>query len=205
LSAVEVEAGFLLLVELLGQFQNIALPSGVVHLKWIMNPTASELRALLLSKSTRFVFADFEASGGVWAMGDGTRRCYTNSAAYVCCDTPEAASFDLDSVRGQLEHVRLMRIFHCNSLYDPYIRWAEPVDDGTLASALLATGAIFVEGSVTAEPITDFVCTMLGMLLRRADLRAILTAKGLERGGDSSSLIAEANMFVSKRGFQSIG
>ncbi len=103
-----------------------------------------------------------------------------------------------------LEHVRLMRVFHCNSLYDPYKLDSEPVDSGTSAAALLATNAFFVEGSVTAEPVIDFICTMLILLLGRSDLRAILFAQSLKGECDVSNLVARANTLLNKRGFPPI-
>ncbi len=201
--ATTVNTGFDLLVELLGYFRDIRVRDRRLSLKWTMNPSPDQLYSILTSEYTRFVFADFEASGGIWTVGDGAHRCHTD------CDhtSPSAlseSSFDLARVRGRLEHVRLMRVFHCNSLYDPYKLGSEPADSGTIAAALLATDAFFVEGSVTSEPVIDFICTILILLLGRSDLRAILFAQSLKGECDVSSLVARANTLLNKRGFPPI-
>lgn len=204
-SAVEsasVNKGFDLLLELLGYFQRVALRKERLSLKWTMNPSLDQLYSIMFSPETQFLFADFEAAGGFWTLGDGVHRCHTP------CDHLQPSKgqtrVDLECLRGRLEHIGLMRVFHCNSLYDPYKLRAEPADDGTIAAALLATKAYFVEGSVTAEPVMDFIATMLNVLLRREDLRAILFAKSLAGECDVSRLIERANALLCKRGFATI-
>ncbi len=201
--APTVNIGFNLLVELLGHFRDICVRDRRLSLKWTLNPSPDQLYSILTSEYTRFVFADFEASGGIWTVGDGAHRCHTD-CDHVLPSAQSECSFDLSRVRGMLEHVRLMRVFHCNSLYDPYKLDSEPVDSGTSAAALLATNAFFVEGSVTAEPVIDFICTMLILLLGRSDLRAILFAQSLKGECDVSNLVARANTLLNKRGFPPI-
>jgi hypothetical protein len=196
-SAEPLDEGFGLLVDILRQLNNIRFQHAVLDLKWALNPSASQLRDILLSPSTKFVFADFEAAGECWTLGNGPRIPATS--AVVGDET-----FNVGELHGRLQHIRLLRVFHCNSLYDPG-RWnAQPIDEATLASRLLATGAFFVEGSVTAEPVTDFVCSTLLSLLGRSDLRAILMGKSLIEECDLSSLIARANKLLSAQRFQTI-
>jgi hypothetical protein len=197
--SASIEAGFDMLIQLLSQFQDIPVLNQRLSLKWTMNPLPDQLFSTLTSSDTRFLFADFEAAGGIWTIGDGPHRCY------AACDHVQRPASDLGfglcRVQGKLGHIRLMRVFHCNSLYDPYRVGSEPAADETIAAALLATNAFFVEGSVTAEPVIDFICTMLNLLLGRSDLRAILFAKSLKGECDVSGLIARANELLCKRGF----
>lgn len=197
-----IENGFDLLMQLLGQLQSITLDNHLFSLRWTMNPTRDQLNSIILSESTKFLFADFEAAGGFWSLGDGQHRCHTTCNHHL--SGSDLGEFDLHSLRGRLAHIRLMRVFHCNSLYDPYRPNRQPADDGTIAAALLATNAFFVECSPTAEPIIDFICVMLGLLLGRADLRTILFAKSLSNGYDFSNLVSRANGLLQRRGFTKI-
>jgi hypothetical protein len=198
-----VSAGFDLLVELLTCFKDIRIRDQQFNLKWTLNPSIDQLYSILTSKATRFFFADFEADGGIWTVGDGVHRCPT-SCKHELASVSGRDCFDLARMRGTLEHIRLLRVFHCNSIYDPYKHGSQPSDPGTIAASLLATQAFFVEGSVTAEPVIDFICTILTLLLGRADLRAILFAQSLKGECDISSLIARANTLLNRRGFSSI-
>jgi hypothetical protein len=197
--AAETDNAFRLLVELLESLQDLPLPDGIAGLQWTMNPSSDQLQSILLSETTRFVVADFEAAGGVWSLGDREHRC-----AGECEHKPNGATFDLTSLRGKLRHVRLMRVFHCNSLFDAYRASSQPADDSTIAAALLATDAGFVEGSLTAEPVIDFVCEALTLLLSRADVRAMLTALTAIGICDFLSLKTRANALLQQRGFTAV-
>jgi hypothetical protein len=193
------KAALALLIEVFDNLQNLRFPSGTLSLNWTMNPSATQLRTILLSPRTRFLFGDFEAAGGVWSLGDGEHRCSAACGHSVKRDL--ASVFDLSGLRGRLSHIRLMRVFHCNSLFDPYRAGVEPADDATLAAALLATGAYFVEGSLTEESVVDCLCTILTLVLGRADVQAIMFAKSLAGECDVSSLTARANEILAKREF----
>ena len=201
-SAPRDEAAMAVLIEVLETLQELAFPPITHGLRWTLNPPADELRRILLSKETRFLFADFEAAGGVWSLGDGEHRCAT------ACEHPRnerSPLFDLESLRGRLSHVRLMRVFHCNSLFDPYAARTQPADPSSLGAALLATDAFFVEGSFTEEPVIDFYCSLLASILGRADVQTMLFAKSLAGTCDIASLTAKANTLLSERGFPTMG
>lgn len=190
-----------LLAEVLEAFSNVRFSDCSRGLKWTRNPSVETLYGILRSGETRFFFADFEAASSTWEVGDEWEAATRPEG-----EIEHAANrrVDLSSLQGQLGHVRLMRVFHCNSLYDPYRPWVDPVGAGTIAQLLTDTGAWFVDASVTAEPVVDFVATVLDFLMRRADLRAILMGKELDGQLDSKRLLARVNSVLAFRGFAEI-
>ena len=98
----------------------------------------------------------------------------------------------------------LMRIYHCNSIYDPYRPARQPAGESTLAGQLLASGAAFVEGSMSAEPALAFVCELLNLLLGRSDLRSILWSRSIAGLCDLADLLKRGNALLAARGYPTL-
>lgn len=190
-----------LFFELAGCLQDLDIRGSSMSLHWTLNPDIEELTRLLLDSQTRYVFADFEAEDGTWHTGEGEHRCHK-----LCAHPPNAAGapVDLSHFRGCLGHIQALKVFHCNSLYDPYNQGLNPADEGTIAAALLSTGAYFVDASATTESPVDYVCSLLKTLLDRADIRTILWAHALAGRCNDAQLISRANVCLKERGFDAI-
>jgi hypothetical protein len=192
------------LLDVMKAFRDIQISSRQYGLRWTLNPDESQLEAILLSPETRFVFANFESDGGTWELGDGRHDCW-NSGIQGCPhqSLKPQGKFSLDHLGGKLEHIRLLRIFHCNSIANPFSS-TQPATEGTLARQLLLTGAWFVEGSVTKERYVDHLCTLLALLLGRKDLLAILRMKTRTGKCDLSSMTNQANAMLRRHGYESL-
>jgi hypothetical protein len=201
-SAATARLGVDLLIEILEQFGSVRFGEELIALKWTINPAPETLMEILLSSETRFLFADFEAAGNDWQTGDGPHRCWN------ACLHPVRYIGDrrigIESLRGRLDHVRLLRVFHCNSIYDPSRPGMEPVDHTTIAGRLLASKAFLVEGSFTPETVPDFVFGMIRLLLQRSDLRTILRARSRIGLSDDAALFGRANALFAMCGYQEI-
>jgi hypothetical protein len=190
-------ASFTLIEEVLRQFTDISFGQDTVTLQWTFNPPPDLLAEILTSHATRFVFADFEAKGNVWRLGDGPHKCYQ-----ACGHTSQAATdftFDLSPFQDKLAHISLMRTYHCNSVYDPFRSRLSPAGSDTLAGKLLAAGITFVEGSLTEEPTLDYICELLNLLLGRSDLKSILWGRSLAGLCDLDGLLTRANALLAMR------
>jgi len=190
-----------LFFELAACLQDLDVRGSSMSLHWTLNPDIDELTRLLLDSQTRYVFADFEAEDGTWHTGEGDHRCHQPCAHRA---KVAGAPIDLSHLRGRLGHIQALKVFHCNSLYDPYNPGMNPADEGTIAAALLSTGAYFVDASATTESPVDYVCSMLKTLLDRADIRAILWAQALAGRCNDAQLISRANVCLKERGFDAI-
>jgi hypothetical protein len=142
-----------ILVEILSYLRDIDFGNG--SLRWLVNPTVEQLRALITDRSVRWLFADFESSKGYWETGDG------ESLSWDRPDGPwpkhESQPVVLDS-SWELSHLELMRVFHCNSVFDPFCADStDPADAGSIVRKLLDAGARTVEGGMTEETFLDFV------------------------------------------------
>jgi hypothetical protein len=194
--------GFELALEILRQFHSISLNGETMSLRWTLNPPPDVLADILLSPLTRFLFADFEAAGNVWHIGDGPHKCWqpcTHPTRYT-----GEPRFQLVQFCDRLQHVVLMRIYHCNSIYDPHLRTVDPAGERTLAGRLLATGATFIEGSLSAETAPDFICELLRLLLGRSDLQGILWAKSIAGSFDLADFLKRANTLLGRRGYTAL-
>jgi len=197
-----IESARCFVLELLELFRDVEIQGTIMTLRWTLNPRPDLLGEILLSPRTRFLFADFEAGTGIWQTGDGPHRCCVDCNHELSGRAP--AAFDLKQFKDRLCHIRLLRIFHCNSIYSPS-RWKEqPASKNTLARQLLDTGAYFVEGSVSEEPVSYFYCNLLQFLLTRSDLRTILWAKGISGQLNNDELLARANSLMSQKGWPHI-
>lgn len=189
-------------IEIMKALSDVRFSTGSRTLRWSLNPGADELREILLSSDTRFVFANFEADEGIWELGDGPHDCW-RSLTETCGQRGEPQprrEFPLGDLTGKLGHISLLRVFHCNSIYDPY-KASCPADNGTLARNLLLTEAWFVEGSLTKERYMDHLCVLLHLLLGRSDFQAILKANSRIGKADFSGWLDRANEILRVRNY----
>ena len=200
--AEALNRGTELVLEILTQFTSLDFGEHTAGLRWTLNPPVGVLAEILRSSETRFLFADFEAAGNVWHAGDGPHLC--PRPCQHAASHPGGSTFDLRPFRDSLSHIVLMRIYHCNSVYDPYRPAIEPAGERTLAGQLLATGAAFVEGSLSAEPVLDFVFELLNLLLGRSDLRTILWGRSIAGFCDLADFLKRANALLVARGYPSL-
>jgi len=105
------------IVEILRLLHDIRLGDQRLTLRWHLNPSAAEVRSLLLDTNTTYFFADFEASSGRWESGEGKCLAWNRTAQGLAIREP----IDVDPDNDDLSHIRLMRVFHCNSIFDPWI------------------------------------------------------------------------------------
>lgn len=191
-----------LVLELLKLFRKVNYPPRTLSLRWFLNPSIEELRRTLLDTQTRFLYADFEASAGEWELGDSWR-----SPVQIQPDgkRPTAVIFDFAGLEGRLSHIRLMRVFHCNSVFDPGDHsGAQPADHTSIVGRLLSCGVQFVEGGMTVETYADFLCTLIELFFRRSDFRLILQMSDLEGQCDLAALVARANIVLTARFRESV-
>lgn len=190
-NARQLQAALDLVVRLLGYLQRVSLlEGGEVSLRWSQNPSPQEVLDTLLDGTTRFVFANFEARGGVWTTGDSTAGAAAPGVV------------DVGSLKGRLAHVLLLRVFHCHSLFSPFRGEEDPVSARTLGHALLESGALFVEGSITEEPQMGYYCTLLHTLLGRNDIRMLLYLQAMQGGLDYGETMEEANRILVDNGYE---
>jgi hypothetical protein len=200
--AIEIARGVELVLDILKQFASIRFGDETATLRWTLNPPPDALAAILRSPETHFLFADFEAADGTWHIGDGPHYC-----CQPCHHPPRhqgESTFGLGPFRDGLAHIRLVRIYHCNSIYNPFRPALPPAAENTLAGQLLATGALFVEGSGSAETALDFICELLNLFLGRSDLKTILWARSVAGLCDLDTLLQRANALLAARGFAAL-
>jgi len=192
-----------LLLEILSCFNKIEFQGRIISLKWYCNPTAQQVKELLLDPDTVYFFADFEASGGSWVVGDGGYSSWESdpssaSVAQVHSIQNSACVF-WAGCQGRLRHIRLMRVFHCNSIFNAFKAASneqEPADKDSIAGTLLNLGAQRVEGGMNEESYYDYLCALLYLLCEAEHLRFILKVKCMERGIDFNGLWGRANDFL---------
>lgn len=163
-----------------------------LNLRWFCNPSAQTVRELLLASTTHYVFANFEASTGKWQTSDGPATSWDRPdepcPGFIEWLDPNTEHFDL-------RHVRLLRVFHCNSVFDPF-SCNEPSGDGTIVKALLEAGAWRVEGGMTKETYLDFLSCLASMLAGGEALLLLLQLKALENGVDWERICADLERWV---------
>ena len=172
-------------------------------LRFVIDPGAQEIMELLLDQTTRFVFADFHTVSGKWQLGD-----YRKNGV-----RPEISLgvVDFSPLQGKLQHVQLLRIFHCNSVFafdessnDAPGEGAQPAAPDTIVRQLLESGAQIVEGGITTESFFEFFYSVI-QLLFNTGLYSVLESSSLSDPSFSlSGAIARCNELLSKRGFDPI-
>jgi hypothetical protein len=140
---------------ILRQLQNVPFEDGCHSLRWLKNPSSNEVMQVLLSPNTRVVIAAFESGTGKWELGQ--------SSPFLA-----RQYFDLALLKGNLQHVQLMRVFHCYSIYDPFTAATTgtlPADHTSIARQLLAAQAQFVEGAIMEETYLEFLAFLIQFLI----------------------------------------
>lgn len=190
-----------LVIEILSIFENLDFQTHSVSLRWYLNPSASELNQLLLDDVTFYFFGDFEASNGLWQVGEGqTLGWHGANKSQPSRNSTESGSqyFWPEYGNNILSHIRLMRVYHCNSIFDPFQAFLErdPADHHTIVRRFLDAGVQRVEGGMTAESYFDYLCSLIDMLCRPEQFKLILKLKCLERDFDYRVLNERINNFL---------
>lgn len=149
-----------------------------LSIRWRKNPPPDEVARLFRDETIQYFFADFHVERGRWQIpsSDGSTK-----------------DFDLSQFkRGDLAHIRLMRVFHCNSVFDPYeLREI----DSSIVKRLLDLGASRVEGSTQREEYTDFLKSVLKTLAGADGLKPIVLGKSFEREINVENLGSQLERF----------
>ena len=149
-----------------------------LSIRWRKNPPPDEVARLFRDETIQYLFADFHVEGGRWRIpsSDGS-----------------ASDFDLSQFkRGDLAHIRLLRVFHCNSVFDPY----EPREiNSSIVQRLLDLGASRVEGSTQREEYTDFLKSVLKTVAGADGLKPIVLGKSFEREINLQNLGSQLERF----------
>lgn len=160
----------------------------ILSLRYLSNPSLLQLIDLLEDSSIKYIFADFHVDQGSWVLGS-------------LCDSPESFNVPMNLLYNKdLSHIRLMRLFHCRSVFDPYL----PKDTPSIVERLLAAGAMRVEGSMLQEHFIHYLCSLIHMFLHPQGLQTILMIKSLEIGVDFSILINRANKYLRSHGWDGV-
>jgi len=187
----------------LGRLKDVRVGQEQYTLRFVIDPGAREIMELLLDQTTRFVFADFHTVSGKWQLGD-----YRENG--IRPEIPLGA-VDFSPLRGKLEHVQLLRIFHCNSAFvfdelsdDAPDHGAQPAAPDTIVRQLLESGAQIVEGGITTESFFEFFYSVI-QLLFKTGLYFVLESTSLSDPSFSlSGAIARCNKLLRARGFDLI-
>jgi hypothetical protein len=150
-----VATGTLTAETILGQLQNVPFPDGKVSLRWLKNPSRDEVTEALLNTETKVFVANLETGSGEWELGESPARS-------------EEEYFDLAPLQNRLSHIKLMRVFHCNSIFSRFgaaTTGMKPADRSTVVRQLLLTGAQFVEGATMQEPYLEFLAFLFQFLM----------------------------------------
>jgi hypothetical protein len=199
----QVEEAVEVLRLLLSSVKDVQVDGRGYTLRWVVDPSARDLENLLLDPATRFVFADMEAGGGRWQLSD----CDTSTGECVA-KTPEFVA--LESFKNKLDHIQLLRIFHCNSAFRARSSLSvpgggqQPADDTTIVRHLLATGAQTVEGGMTRESFFEFFHSVAQLILC-TDLYHVLQSASLgDPRFDLAAAVGRCNSLLAAVGFDPI-
>jgi hypothetical protein len=191
-----------LVIDICSILQDIDFDIENISLRWYLNPSALQINQILLDKETLYFFADFEASSGEWETGHGQYSAWNSS------HKAQPSVFPAQEIRQEsipqysnrsLSHIRLMRVFHCNSIFDPhraFLDRRQPADNNSIVRRLLDAGAERVEGGLTMENYCDYLCSLIDLLCRSNQFKFILSMKCLELGVDLSRLYTRINNFL---------
>ncbi len=191
------DEGTALLIELFNNLQNVDLiDSEALSLQWHLNPDKEKIFELLGDNNIWYFFADFHVENGVWQLGIKYDELSSNL---------EAVGFPLDYLeKGDLKHIRLMRVFHCHSVFDPYEFKYINTNVNSITDILLNAGALRVEGSVVEENYLDYICSLLFLFCQSQGLQPILIGKCLEKGVDFADFLNKINKFLISCNWDSI-
>ena len=176
--------GTAFVVEILNHFQDIEFDTEegleVLSLHWYLNPTKDKIFQLLRDDDIWYFFADFHVKNGMWQLGLGP-------------SDSTSIEFSLNSLKeDDLKHIRLMRVFHCHSVFDPY----DSTGEASITRLLLDAGALRVEGSMMDEDYFDYLCSLLYLFCHGEGLQFILMGQCLEKGINFSDTLKRVNNFL---------
>lgn len=187
----------------LGRLKDVRVGQEQYTLRYVIDPGAQQIMELLLDQTTRFVFADFHTVSGKWQLGDYRKNGIR----------PEISlgAVDFGPLKGKLQHVQLLRIFHCNSAFvfnelsdNAPDEGAQPAAPDTIVRLLLESGAQIVEGGITTESFFEFFYSVVQLLLSTG-LYFVLESSSLEDPSFSlSGAVARCNKLLRARGFDPI-
>lgn len=185
-----------LLLEVLSLFRDVRIGRERFNLRWYLNPGRATLNSILSDESVAYLFANFESGTGRWEVGTGRRRSWDGGAEPEGGAGPDQF-FELEGRAYDLSHVRLMRVYHCNSAYMhklAYYDHRNPADEHSIVRRLLTAGACRVEGGLTLENYFDFLRSVIRLLLT-PQLRHIMELQWWQRGGDVGELVSRLEEF----------
>ena len=164
--------------QILSLLQDVSVEGKILSIRWHLNPTEDILISELLNPDTRYFFADFHTEKGEWKIPGGK----DNSGARIFKKLK----------KNTLSHIRLMRIFHCDSAARVDTFEAKP----SIVSLLLEAGALRVEGGIGGEDYIEYLCSLLYILHRDENLKLVLAGKCHETGTDFNVLIEGIKKFL---------
>jgi hypothetical protein len=145
-------------------------------LRRLLNAGAEQIEQALRDPNTWYAFGEFHVVNGCWQLGH------------------DAGAFPMDRFgEGELQHIKLLRIYHCNSVYD-IDRSQLPRE--SITARLLRAGANRVEGSTLPEYHLTFIAHLLRLLCSPSGLRSILFAQSFEHGKDVHRLLKRLESLV---------
>ena len=199
------QTGLDLMMEILVCFKDVCFQVfEPIFLRWYINPTYNDVFNELINPDTWYFFADFHVNDGSWQIGDGKKHSWMSQRI---SDSNNEKKFIHLNDGLDLSHKRLMRVFHCESVFEAgtyYTNGSEPADAHSIARRLLDYGAKRVEGGMTTESFFDYLCSLFDLLCKDQGLGPVLQAKCLESGSKYHDLIRRVNQFLVSCGWDKI-
>ena len=196
----KAQKGIDLIREVFSFFKDIYFQSdNPISLRWYINPTSNEILNELVNQEVRYFFADFHVNNGTWQIGEGQKFSWLSTSMVDQQYSDQKREIELFNLnrKWDLSHKRLMRVFHCESVFDVYINGSEPADAHSIVRLFLNCGAQRVEGGMTTESFFDYLCSLFDLLCRDKGLGPLLVGKCLETGFNHEFLIHRINKFLS--------
>jgi len=171
----KVKKGTKLVCKIINILQNIKFGDEVLSIRWHLNPTMDVIGSELLNHETKYFFANFHTEKGDWQSSTG-----------------EGAVQSLQLKKGVLAHIRLMRVFHCDSVIRVDATRVYPA----IVSSLLGAGALRVEGGIGKEDCLDYICSLLYLFWDLPGLKMLLEGKCFEEGIEVERLKRKIDKFL---------
>jgi hypothetical protein len=174
----KVKEGTSLVIEILDLLQNVNAGGEELSIRWYLNPTFDVVFSELLNQNTRYFFANFHTEDGEWITPEGERSF--------------GHSFFEKKEKSTLAHIRLMKLFHCDSVARIDSLQTRP----SIVSLLIEAGALRVEGGIGGEDYIDYLCSLLFLFKQSRGLSFIIKVKCYEIGKDIVSLTENIGIFL---------
>ena len=180
--------GTWLLQKVLFLLSDLNIRNENISLRWYINPSVNIITNELKNSKTKYFFADFHTNNGIWQKGVEYPKKWEENIEPL-----ENNDIDIDFDFDDLKHIRLLRIFHCNTVID---NQCEP----GIAIKLLNTGAFRVLGGITQTNYLDYCTSLIKILFSRGGLYPYLLLKCFEYGINYNDLNAMVDDFVKSCG-----